>query len=136
MIPERFGLFQASYGNLALPAEKLIQVLERPRLYGAPGLSEFVVGLLIFEAQVVPVLQFDLLHSGAAGSPPFVVLCGSTLGLVGFSCESVRQIAASATGRYEAAPDSAGRGTVGHFFHQAQTYPVIDVDLLVECLPE
>lgn len=135
-IPERFGLFQATCGNLAVPAEKLVQVLEGPRLYAAPGLPGFVLGLLIFEAQVVPVIQFDAQHRDPAAPSPYVVLCGSSLGLVGFSCDAVRQIATAAAGRYEPGLDNVGRGRVGTFFHQAETYPVIDVDLLVECLPE
>lgn len=135
-ILKRFGLFQARHGNFALPAEKLIQVLERPRLHVAPGLPSYARGLVRFQGEMVLVLEPGDGPAGQIAGTAFVALCGSSMGLVGFGCDAVRQIAPLADGVYQDLDEKLGRGAVGTFSHQTETYTVIDVDLLVECLPE
>jgi chemotaxis signal transduction protein len=134
--PRRLGLFYSRHGNIALPAEKLIQVLDQPRLYGAPCLPDYVLGLVQFQTEVLPVLQCGNQASGLVVEAYYVAVCGSSLGLVGFGCDQVRQIADWESGRYEELTEPDCCGAVGRFFHQTETYTVIDVDLLVECLPE
>jgi len=136
MIPDRIGLFQAASANLALPADKLVKVLEQPKLFTAPGLPVSVRGLLLFQKQVVPVLHYEDPAGSSDLDPSYVVLCGSSLGLVGFACDAVRQIAAVVDGRIEVIGNGSAAGAVGRFYFQSETYTVIDVDLLVECLPE
>jgi chemotaxis signal transduction protein len=135
-VANRFGLFQTRSGNFALPAEKLIQVLERPHLNVAPGLPPYALGLVQFQGQMVLVLEPLENHAGHVTVPAFVALCGSSMGLVGFGCDAVRQIAPLAEGAYNALEEKRCRGAVGTFSHQTESYTVIDVDLLVECLPE
>ncbi|HKI50858.1 MAG TPA: hypothetical protein VJ995_02195 [Geothermobacteraceae bacterium] len=132
----RLGLFYSRHGNIALPAEKLIQVLEQPRLYGGPFLPAYVIGLVRFQTEILPVLQCGNQAPGSVVEPFYVTVCGSSLGLVGFGCDQVRQIADWESGRYEELTEPDYCGAVGRFFHQTETYTVIDVDLLVECLPE
>jgi chemotaxis signal transduction protein len=133
---KQLGLFQSRSGNLALPAEKLIQVLERPQTFIAPGLPEFVPGLVRHLSQVVPIFRQGESDDGQAANPAYVVLCGSSMGLVGFACDKVRQIAQLDDGRFAATEDKVVGGKIGSFFFQSETYAVLDVDLLVECLPE
>jgi len=119
-----------------LPAEQLIQVLERQQLNVAPGLPPYALGLVQFQGQMVLVLEPGADHAGQVAVPPFVALCGSSMGLVGFACDAVRQIALLADGTYHDLEEKLSRGAVGTFSHQSESYTVIDVDLLVECLPE
>jgi len=135
-ISNRFGLFQARHGNFALPAEKLIQVLERPLLYVAPGLPPYSRGLVRFQEQMVLVLDPGDDPAGRIAESAFVALCGSSMGLVGFGCDAVRQIVPLTDGVYHDLNEKLCHGAVGTFSHQTDTYTVIDVDLLVECLPE
>jgi chemotaxis signal transduction protein len=136
MVSKRLGLFLSDSGSLAIPAEKLIQVLERPQTFIAPGLPAFVTGLARHLSQIVPVLKHGESGAGQNDNPAYLVLCGSSMGMVGFACDKVKQIVDLKDGRFEANEEKNGGGEIGSFFFQSEKYAVIDVDLLVECLPE
>lgn len=134
-IPSRLGLFRAAGGNFALPATALLQVVESPRVYLQGKLPLPLMGLVLSGEWVVPVLQ----RGGrelADREPELVVLSASSMGMIGFACDQVVQIGSSDLGQFEALETVADSGVIGCFFCQSARYEVIDVDLLVQSLPE
>lgn len=131
----RLGLFRAVGGDFALPAASLLRVIESPRIYLQGKLPLPFLGVLLAQESVVPVLQRG--GSGLDGrEPKLVALCSSSMGMIGFACDQVVQIGGRDLGQFEALETVGDSGVIGGFFYQSARYEVIDVDLLVQSLPE
>lgn len=134
-VPSRLGLFRAADGNFALPTAALLRVVEQPRLYLQGRLPMPFLGLLLNQESVVPVLLRGRAESDAQ-VPKYVALCSSSMGVVGFCCDQVVKLGGSDLVQFDAPETAEGRGVIGCFFYQSARYEVIDVDLLVQSLPE
>ncbi len=139
MSERRIALFRAGKQEVALWVETVLRIFPTPSVYRLPLMPGGFSGIFIDQEEVFPLLNSSRLslHTTAAQSDGYIVLCSTDLGAVGLEMDQVLGVVAAEQGEIALTEEERGASgmTSVHFNHAGTSYRLLDIERIVAALP-
>lgn len=135
---DKICLFVYGGRSFCLPASRVLQVLQRPRIFILPLMRKEMDGVFFYRDDLVPFLRPEKVFPFPGEFRQevcFVLVCCSDQGLFGLPCDRVVKIIDSTAGVFASAmsEDCPGGDTIFSVSHERYSY--LDVERLLPHRP-
>lgn len=136
----RLVLLRLGDAQFALPLEGVWHILLTPRLFPLVLIRPGFKGVFLHQSEILPLLDLSgLLAAPVPGREcecPYVIVCGTESGPLGFPVDQVLQIVERRLGTLgECEPATERFSAEQSFIYNGNTYPLLDVEALLATLP-
>ncbi len=134
----RLVLLRLGEKQFALPLESVWHILLTPRLFPLALIRPGFKGVFLHQGEVLPLLDLPglLTAAGSGTDCPYVMVCGTEFGLLGFPVDQILQIVERRLGTLaECEPETDCLAAENSFFYNGNTYPLLDIGASLATLP-
>ena len=134
----RLVLLRVGDQQFALPMEAVRHILLTPRIIPLVLIRPGFKGVFLHQDEILPLLDLPRLLAGAVSGPenPYVVVCDTDYGPLGIFVDQVLQIVERGAGALRSGdlvPDQ--KPAENSFVYNGNTYPLLDIEALLNTLP-
>ena len=126
----KLALFPNRVEPFALPIERIVQIVETPRVFPLPLLPVGFTGVLLHQGEIIPCLDPVALFGVDPGDVPgpYSVIYAAEPGHVALAVERIGGVVDAGRGRFEPAGEKGGKHFIRLFVFAEKRYSLLDID--------